>query len=385
MIMFRNRYGVSYVGILAVLAVVLVDVPALAQGGHETMPELNCLECHTCSNPTATDRCLKPCPSLTQANVTAEHSTKEAPDSFSIGEISDLYQPVQFNHKLHAQMAEMGSECAVCHHYSPEGEKIPPCKNCHGGEKNPSNLRQPSLKGAYHRQCLSCHREWSHDTKCIMCHLPEPGKAMASEVLDTTDILGIPHPVITVPVKRVYDTPYKKGPIVTFYHNEHIDRFDLKCANCHQQENCSFCHDIQKASAPKKSMEEVHAICNDCHSKDACSRCHANKEMPPFDHAKITGWALSKYHKDLECRNCHPTGQRITTMNGKCSSCHAGWNQSNFRHADVGLRLDDTHSEFECETCHVNSNYHNTPVCTDCHDDMSPKETPPGERISMAD
>ena len=381
--MYRNRRMLPRAGLTVLALIGLLCATGFAQTRHEEIPELDCLKCHTCKTPTSTDRCLKPCPSLTVANVTAEHSTKEAPDKFMIGEISDLYQPVHFDHKLHAQMAEMGSECAVCHHYSPEGEKIPPCKDCHGGEKNPTNLRQPSLKGAYHRLCLSCHREWSHDTKCVMCHLPEPGKAMAPTGLDTTDILGIPHPEITVPAKRVYDTPYKKGPIVTFYHNQHIDRFDLKCANCHKQENCSFCHDLQKQVAAKKSMVEVHAICNDCHSNDSCSRCHAKQERPPFNHGEITGWALSEYHKDLECRNCHPTGQRIKTMNGDCTTCHAGWNQSNFRHADVGLRLDETHSEFDCESCHPKLKYHDPPVCTDCHDDKSPQDTPPGERVSV--
>jgi len=215
-----------------------------------------------------------------------------------------------------------------------------------------------------------------------MCHVPEPGKAMASVGHDTTDIFGISHPVISVPAKKVYRTPYQQGPVVTFYHNEHIDRFDLTCANCHKQENCSYCHDLQREVKAKKTMEQVHAICNDCHSKDECSLCHAGQEKPPFDH-HIAGWALSRYHEGLECRSCHPTGQRITSMNGDCTNCHAGWNQENFRHALTGLRLDEIHSELECVNCHVDSKYHNPPVCTDCHDNASPKDAPPGERISM--
>ena len=379
--MIRNKLRLPITVFSAVFLTALI-VP-LGVYGHDPAKDLDCLQCHTCEKPTASNRCLRSCPSLTAANITSDHPTKEAPDNFMIGEIADLYQPVKFNHKLHAEMAEMGSECAICHHYSPKGENIPPCKECHGGAKNPNNLRQPSLKGAYHRQCLSCHREWSHDTKCIMCHLPEPGKAMASAQNDSTDILGISHPIITVPARKVYDTPYKKGRVVTFYHQEHIDRFDLTCANCHKQENCSYCHDLQRDVSTNKTMEQVHAICNDCHANDPCSRCHSTQEMPPFNHGEITGWALSDYHQDLECRNCHPTGQRITSMNGTCTNCHAGWNQANFRHANVGLRLDETHAEIECETCHIDAQYHAKPVCSDCHDDISPTDTPPGERISM--
>ncbi|KAA3635959.1 MAG: hypothetical protein DWP97_03760, partial [Calditrichaeota bacterium] len=132
--------------------------------GYAMNQDLDCLECHTCNNPTPDNLCLKACPSLHIPDTQVSHPVKDAPDTFLIKEIADLYQPVKFNHKLHADMAQMGTSCATCHHYSP-ADRIPPCKECHPAGKDPANLRQPSLKGAYHRQCLSCHREWSHETK----------------------------------------------------------------------------------------------------------------------------------------------------------------------------------------------------------------------------
>ncbi|MEW6412127.1 MAG: cytochrome c3 family protein [Candidatus Zixiibacteriota bacterium] len=366
--------------VVLVAAFAMIALGAAQQTKHQEVDTLNCLECHTCEQPTAQDMCLKPCPTLRMPTAHAKHNLSEAPDTFLIGELSDLYQPVDFNHKLHADMAQMGKGCETCHHYSPPGH-IPPCADCHGGEKNPENLRQPSLKGAYHRQCLSCHREWSHDTKCIICHLPTPGGALARPGMDSTDIIGISHPVITVPDKKVYTTPYEQGPVVTLHHQQHIDLFGLRCVDCHKEENCSYCHDLQAQSRPSKTDEEIHAICNDCHIKDACSKCHDHKEKPGFSHAS-TGWPLNRFHKDLSCRACHPTGKQIARLNNQCTSCHAGWNQQNFSHVVTGLKLDEIHGELECGDCHVDLKYSNKPDCSGCHDDgRTAEDAPPGEYV----
>jgi len=316
------------------------------QGSGQTspMPSLDCQQCHTCESPTEHDPCLTKCPRLTMLSETGEHRLSEGPDKIVIDHIAKLYRPVQFDHKLHASMAEMGSDCATCHHYSPAG-RVPPCKECHGGEANPENLRQPSLKGAYHRQCISCHREWSHDTRCVVCHMPIAGKEMSAPQYDTTDIIGTIHPVITVP------------------------------------ESCGKCHDLQKGPRPPKTEEEIHADCSDCHEDDNCSRCHAAKEKTSFSHAS-TGWPLNRYHEKLDCRACHPKGKKISKLNRQCNACHAGWNQENFRHAVTGLRLDEIHAELECADCHIDRKFDKKPDCTSCHDDdRTAEDAPPGESV----
>ena len=372
--------------ILGALALLLVPLSSLGQRPVSAHPELDhvdldCSSCHSCEEPTIQDPCLKACPRHAAMQKTGQHQLSEAPDTIMLAEIADQFQPVRFNHKLHAEMAEMGQDCATCHHYSPEDE-IPPCKECHGGEANPTNLRQPSLKGAYHRQCLSCHREWSHDTKCVVCHLPAEGSGVAAMGYDSTDIIGISHPVITEPEKKVYHTPYEEGPVVTFYHEEHIELFDLRCVDCHQEENCSYCHDLQKPAQLAKTQEEVHAMCNNCHLNDACSKCHDTKERPGFTHA-TTGWELGRYHQDLDCRACHPTGKRISRLSNDCVACHGGWNQENFDHAVTGLRLDELHQMMECEDCHVDLQFTQTPDCTACHDDGRTAEfAPPGDWVN---
>lgn len=369
--------------IIPVLVLLLLMITPFSSFGQEE--KIVCSECHDCEKPTSEDNCLKTCPSLHRPEANAAHKVNEAPDTFLIDEISELYQPVKFSHKLHADMAQMGLECETCHHYSPKGH-IPPCSDCHGKDKEEENLRMPSLKGAYHRQCLSCHREWSHETKCILCHLPQKNDGIFSMEIDSTDIIGIPHPVINVPEKETYRTKYSEGPVVTFYHQEHIDLFGLKCVDCHRQENCSFCHDLAQENRQKKDPDEVHNICSGCHTifqdkPETCKFCHDKKTRPGFSHAK--NWRLSKYHVGLECRNCHPTGKQITTMNADCNNCHAGWNFENFKHSVTGLEIDELHSELDCSDCHTGANYHVKPSCDNCHDDgRTFEDAPPGEFVN---
>jgi len=119
------------------------DVDDLRPGTHD------CGDCHITDSPTPGSAALKSC-DRPQPNA---RGTETPPDFFIIGGISEIYVPVVFPHKLHAAMTDMTEGCSVCHHKNPKGPTLQ-CKECHGGPSNPVNLEQPSLKGAYHRQCL---------------------------------------------------------------------------------------------------------------------------------------------------------------------------------------------------------------------------------------
>lgn len=343
-----------------------------------------CGDCHVCERPTKSNPCLEVCV-RSGAKPGEGHSASEGPDVSVIDEMVNLYGPVRFDHRHHAEMVGMGQGCGLCHHYSPEG-KFPPCGECHGEEsREPETMRKPGLKGAYHRQCMGCHREWSHDTKCVVCHLPTDLANLSASPTDSTDIVGVAHPVITVPAKKVWATPHKDGPIVTFHHQEHIDLFGLRCVDCHQEENCSYCHDLNKELRLAKTDEEIHAICNDCHAEDECGMCHDTKEKPAFTHAANGGWALNRFHQKLSCRACHPTGRKIGKLSHVCNDCHGGWNQENFRHAVTGLQLDDIHFELDCGDCHIDLAYSDTPECSGCHDDgRTHEDAPPGVYVQRA-
>lgn len=352
------------------------NIDIYAQNHNE---DFECILCHSCEAPSKKSPCIRTCPTKKHKHFTTKHSLSEAPDTIVLGYIAEQFQPVQFDHKSHADMAQMNLDCATCHHYSPE-DRIPPCRECHGSEDNPVNLKQPTLKGAYHRQCMGCHREWSHDTKCVICHTPCEGDDYSEATIDATDIVGKSHPVIITPTSKIYHTPYEPGPIVTFYHDEHVDLFGFKCVDCHQEENCSYCHDLSHPKELAKTEEEKHAICTDCHQINNCGHCHDHKRKPAFTH-NSTGWPLNQYHDKLECRACHPTRKKIGKLDSHCNSCHGGWNQENFRHSITGLMLDENHIEWDCTDCHPESKY-NKPTCSGCHeDDITPYNNVPGEYV----
>jgi len=312
------------------------------------------------------------------------NTPEEGPDIRILDQLEDLYKPVQFTHKLHAQMAEMGESCVTCHHYCPAG-KTPPCRECHGKSSSETqNLSKPGLKGIYHRQCMGCHRQWSHDTECRICHIPVEELSLKETESDKADIMETPQPRITAPVKDVYHTSYDEAPVVTFYHEQHVELFNLRCVDCHQKENCSYCHDLQKPAGLAKTPDEMHDICAGCHDIDRCEICHDTKEKPAFSHAS-TGWPLSTYHANMECRACHPTGKRIAKLRKSCISCHSGWNQETFKHAVTGFRLDEIHSEMDCGDCHIDQRFERKPDCSVCHDDnRSPKSHPPGKYLKLS-
>jgi hypothetical protein len=347
--------------------VFLVLASAIGENEKPVLPsgsQASCGDCHTCSTPSAEQPCLRKCPRFSRTVIA--HSPEEGPSVAILDQLSDQFVPVIFPHKLHAQMEGMAEGCGACHHHSPAGH-IPPCRECHGGPSNPQNLNQPSLKGAYHRHCMGCHREWSHDTECVVCHAKKTGEVATAQVIDTTDIMGMLHPNIEEPDKRVYQTDYNGGTVVTFHHKQHIDLFGLKCVDCHQKEGCGRCHDIERGTLAK-SLEEHHEPCASCHDMNGCGYCHAKEETKGFNHARV-GWPLSRHHRNLKCQACHPPDRKIGKLDRECVACHSSWSKESFDHSVTGLILDELHVEMDCADCHADRKFDQPPSCVNCHDD----------------
>jgi hypothetical protein len=66
--------------------------------------------------------------------------------------------------------------CAGCHHHSPAGERPPKCSACHGDEAA-ATIDKPSLKVAFHRQCVSCHQKLEIKAGCTDCHAEKEGQS----------------------------------------------------------------------------------------------------------------------------------------------------------------------------------------------------------------
>lgn len=349
--------------------------------GHEKQT-LNCKTCHSCEYPTKEDPCLILCPRENMVSV--YHSSKEGPEVVVINEMSENYSGVVFSHKMHSEMAEMSSGCTGCHHYNTTGPVLN-CRKCHENTRSRENVAIPDLKAAYHRQCMKCHLQWSSDNGCNnQCHQRKGPDSQVRLEQTMKEINLKTHPFRPEPSKKVWETSYEKGKIVTFFHDEHVQLFKLNCSDCHSGDNCIKCHEsektkqINKTIASEKPEEERHKLCNNCHYKNSCEKCHKDNEMMPFEHGRSTGWNLKGYHSKLECTRCHGNSVPFKKLDNNCTSCHKNFVKGEFDHKLTGLVLSEVHSEAECKDCHSNDNFSKNPVCSSCHDnDKSyPKDLP---------
>lgn len=355
------------------------------------LTNLTCKTCHACDVPTRKDPCLNPCPRGQM--ITINESPDEAPEVEILKDLSERYMPVVFPHKMHAQMSTMSGGCETCHHYNTIGP-IQSCINCHAKKRSVNDLGKPNLEAAYHQQCINCHRGWSHTIDCTSCHALKTAKEVSNIDSSIQKITGKSHPKIEEPKKIVFETNYKKDKFVTFYHEEHVNKFGIKCISCHKNENCTQCHDKERATMNAafsndipikihKSADQHHQPCFSCHQDDKCTSCHMNKESKPFNHKTTTGWALNRFHQNLACSKCHGKSEKYMKLDPTCTKCHNNFVQGKFDHSVTGLKLNDNHAELDCENCHLNKDFSKQPTCTGCHDDKNFPKDKPGKLLNI--
>ncbi len=280
---------------------------------------------------------------------TAPQASDYGPDVVMLDELVQKYDPVPFAHRLHAEMAEMWNGCETCHHHTPatDGKKseVPACKSCHAVELSKAELGMPALKGAYHRQCLNCHRDWMGENGCVACHDTREHAATSrpnGHALSPDDITGRMHkplvPDAVIHLKARY-TPVD-GKNVLFRHDEHVKEFGIRCVACHRRDSCGDCHSgtptaesaatrqIARRPRPMKpsnNWRQAHQPCIFCHEQDKCNHCHyKDDEQPPaaFAHAS-TGQVLDETHAKLACGQCHSNYKTQPPANCADANCHA--------------------------------------------------------------
>jgi hypothetical protein len=381
----------------AFLTAIIIFVTVIAAGQsketkwkqHQKMTNnsVTCLTCHTNDRPTKEAPGLVKCPRR-KMMMPGFHKVEEGPEYLVLDEISNKFGPVIFDHRTHAHMAEMKDGCYGCHHYN-EAKPIQPCKECHSTSRVRTDLSKPDLKGARHRQCIDCHYQWSGSVECSSCHSPKDARSSIKANTDLKSLKKKIYPKVEIPSKMIYQTKNENGKIVTFFHDEHANKFGFKCVDCHQDQNCGKCHDQKKKAKPgaplqineRRSMNDLHRPCFTCHSNDKCGVCHSDKPKAAFDHAASAGWPLGKFHVKLSCQKCHGNGNKFKKLDNNCVACHKNWNMKTFNHKKTGLALDETHSGFDCGDCHIDKNFGKKPSCKNCHDDKSYPANKPGKTI----
>lgn len=338
----------------------------------------DCATCHYCEDPASASPCLRnPC----LRHLARRTDANAAPGVILLSELEDAYLPVPFDHRGHADMADMTSGCEACHHHTPAGRDYPPCRECHTADASGTSVERPGLRGAYHQQCLSCHREWSNERACEVCHRRKTGSRVGAPLPTPNEVLGRMHPPASPPAGDLYDGMNHRDASarVIFRHGEHVDRFGLRCVECHRESGCVQCHGDGRPSNQKATLVEHHSPCIKCHRDDMnlegrsegrCDQCHWAEGRPqpaPFDHTLATSWPLKAYHAKLSCRTCHATIP-FRAASTECTACHTAWNAETLNHAVTGQQLDDNHIDVDCEDCHAESRYDRPPVCSECHE-----------------
>jgi len=282
--------------------------------------------------------------------------------------LEKVYDPVYFDHGSHAAMSEMSGGCENCHHYAPPRKEYPSCAECHLPEGLVGKI-EPSLKAAYHQQCMACHKEWDNDTHCEFCHRKKEG-GLSEDVLSKLPYAAHEKP-LEVKDLIIFETDYDDGDKVPFHHKNHVDLYDRNCGTCHIDESCSSCHvhGGESHTLGVQMMDEKHDMCYTCHSDadEDCELCHGRDPDDLFDHG-TTGWPLEIYHEGNQCHDCHHDPGKYQANDPRCVTCHFEGFPADFDHSVTGVVFDEDHEDNDCGDCHVDG-LGTTASCDECHDD----------------
>lgn len=341
---------------------------AKAEDTHASKP-LDCSECHSCEFPSQNQPCLKRLCPRHEAMTGLE--ADQGPTTVVLDELENLYVPVIFDHKAHADMVGFSGGCETCHHFTPPDAPHPACSDCHPAVIEHEDIAQPGLKGAYHRNCMTCHQEWDKDTACEICHEKKGAPELAA--VPGEDGM-IHHESYYKPVELdeliMFPTSYEEGDQVPFHHKNHSQLYERDCSECHQEQSCTRCHVQGEVLHPmgEPAQTDLHDTCYGCHNTERCADCHGRDPDDLFQHAD-TGWPLRTYHDDLKCRACHGEVGQFKKLTPVCENCHTnGWVSDGFDHAVTGVPLDEIHRELECGDCHAEG-VGKKSACEGCHDD----------------
>jgi len=393
--------------IVPAIAVLLATASCRTEGPEEIIKERVVVkevlsECEPCP----------PCEGLAAPAKATGAPADKGPDECILYHLVDLYGPTVFSHSNHVEYEE---RCEICHHHSSEVETAPPCRECHGLPS--TDLDRPGLKGAYHRQCMNCHREMgSGPMGCEECHPKRDQTGVEQEALAR---LYVANTMKLGHMSREFGE-------VTFDHKLHAEVSDT-CGDCHHHQKgyevtppCRECHNRVESVEGERLLglkDAYHQQCLTCHravskkhdarigeleaeiaeAREAgkaakekaflgalkkergrgtsplkCVDCHLPLRAPE----SVTLGKLSKQYVPVIfdhklhvvgtscCTDCHHDADHLARFQ-PCGSCHGA--AATDGGAKTTKNLQDAYHE-QCITCHKRTGS-GPEDCSDCHEE----------------
>jgi hypothetical protein len=153
----------------------------------EGLVESSCATCHSGS--------LESLDNRTKVGVPEELIPDDIKDEMEITILENEYKHSKFTHlEIAKALTNISNDstlaryfhtdvmtiCQGCHHLGPLEKKtnVPLCSSCHTVRKEPQK-GTPTLLGAYHQQCLGCHKQMGRTEEempqdCAGCHEEKP-------------------------------------------------------------------------------------------------------------------------------------------------------------------------------------------------------------------
>ncbi len=304
---------------------------------------------------------------------------------------------------LHADHAELESDCASCHNRADRSQPSERCSACHTAvaadvqAKRGFHGRRPEIVSA---QCNACHQE----------HLGRNGRIepmiAATFEHSQTDFklegahIGVACSGCHAAGKKFRDAP---GRCVDCHQKDepHARKLGTDCASCHDSARWSqarydhsktrFALQARHAEIPcaachaNNRFDGTPMACASCHTPDdvhrgergaTCGECHSQRSWSDtrFDHGKETGFDLLGAHRGAACQACHRSGRfedelprdcsgchsavdsHASRMGQQCESCHGpeDWKTTSFVHArDTRFTPTGAHVSLGCHSCHI--------------------------------